>query len=363
MPILRCQLVGSLSYALSSLVLLGCAGADGGRTTFGGPGIGGVTASEGGAGNGGTATDLGGSGGLGGSIGTGGQPAANGGTSGSECPAGSERCPCRADNTCNSGLVCGSQLCVNLGLGGAASGGASSNGFGGAATGGAATGGNAIGGAGGTSTGGRAAGGAGASTGGKATGGANTSTGGSPVGGLGGAATGGNSVIGTGTGGKAIGGAGGTGTGGKATGGFSATTTGGASATGGASFWKAVTYSSTALPNPSNGNHNAGLNCRQCHDGSTSAPVWMFGGTVYQANGTTPAPNVQVGVNDGTNLYTAYTATNGNFWVAGTATINWAQAQVRIRNGNGETTMAGATPAATCNGCHTGTGTPRITAP
>jgi cytochrome c553 len=70
-----------------------------------------------------------------------------------------------------------------------------------------------------------------------------------------------------------------------------------------------------------------------------------------------------VGVNDGTNLYTAYSGTNGNFYLRTAATINWAKAEVRIRNANGEKIMTGATPAAACNSCHTGTGTPRITAP
>lgn len=143
------------------------------------------------------------------------------------------------------------------------------------------------------------------------------------------------------------------------------TPTGSGLGTGGVSFWKNVTYNATALPDPSNGNHNAGQNCIQCHTAGTNseAPAWLFAGTVYQADGTTPAAHVQVGVNDGANLYTAYSATNGNFWFGGTGTINWAAAQVRIRNGNGELTMAGATPASTCNLCHNSTTYPRITAP
>jgi hypothetical protein len=84
---------------------------------------------------------------------------------------------------------------------------------------------------------------------------------------------------------------------------------------------------------------------------------------VYKSDGTTPAPNVQVGINDGTNLYTTYSATNGNIWLPASGTVNWANAQVRIRNSNGELSMAGATPAATCNLCHSSTTYPRITAP
>jgi hypothetical protein len=141
--------------------------------------------------------------------------------------------------------------------------------------------------------------------------------------------------------------------------------TGGASATGGVSFWTTVTYSSSGSPNPADGHHNPGQNCIQCHvsGSSTGATVWLFAGTVYKTDGTTPAPNVQVGVSDGAILYTAYSATNGNFWVPGPGTVNWATAQVRIRNANGELIMAGATPASTCNTCHNATVYPRITAP
>ncbi len=89
----------------------------------------------------------------------------------------------------------------------------------------------------------------------------------------------------------------------------------------------------------------------------------MFGGTIYLSNTTSPAPNVQVGINDGTTLYTTYTASNGNFWLAGAGSLNWAKAQVRIRDANGELTMSGATPASTCNVCHNSTTYPHITAP
>jgi hypothetical protein len=231
--------------------------------------------------------------------GTGGSDATSPGT-GIDCPAGSEGCDCYGNGSCNVDLVCASQLCVNLnGLTGGSAGGTSGNGNGGAPS---------------------VSGGNGSGT--MVTGGAGVTLGGSRA-------------------------------------------TGGASATGGDTFWKTVTYSATGLPNPSNGNHNQGLNCIQCHvSGSSSgAPVWLFGGTVYKANGTTPAPNVQVGINDGTNLYTTYSATNGNIWLPASGTINWTNAQVRIRNSNGELTMAGATPASTCNLCHNSTSYPRITAP
>lgn len=268
-------------------------------------------------------------------TGTGGAPSPNASTT--SCPLGSEQCDCYGNGTCNPGLTCASQLCVNLaGLLGAA-GGSTTNDSGGATN---------AGGSSAEASGGYTVTGGASTTGGTSNRGGNGTTGGS-------AATGGGLAMG---GSPATGGA-------LATGGHP--TAGGTAATGGNSFWTTVAYSATGAPNPADGHHNPGQNCIQCHaSGSTSgAPVWMFGGTIYQSNGTTPAPNVQVGINDGNTLHTTYTATNGNFWLASSGTINWAQAQVRIRDANGELTMAGATPAATCNLCHSSTTYPRITAP
>src|SRR5580765_2696650 len=58
------------------------------------------------------------------------------------CPPGSETCACYGNATCNAGLTCASNLCVNLGgMGGGGSGGSISTGGGGggaSATGGTA---------------------------------------------------------------------------------------------------------------------------------------------------------------------------------------------------------------------------------
>jgi hypothetical protein len=322
MTLPRQMILGPSGCLFSSLLLFACAGADtGGQTSNG-------TAAT----TGGTVAATGGDNGSGGTTTAGGGVLANGGARGDIGGA-------TATGNATSGFLSGGTTgasgiggsTVGSGTGGSTSAGRA--GIGGSGTGGLGTGGSGIGGS--TSAGRAGIGGSG--TGGLGTGG--SGTGGSTSAGRAG-------IGGSGTGGL--------GTGGSATGGLG---------TGGSAFWKTVTYSSTGLPNPSDGNHNQGQNCRQCHDGSTNAPVWMFGGTVYLANGTTPAPNVQVGVNDGTNLFTAYSATNGNFWVAGTRTVNWATAEVRIRNAKGELTMAGATPAATCNLCHNSTTYPRITAP
>jgi hypothetical protein len=122
-----------------------------------------------------------------------------------------------------------------------------------------------------------------------------------------------------------------------------------------AMFWPGG-YDPSGLPTPIDGNHNAGNDCMTCHvtGSDASSRVYLFAGTVYEADQSTGASNVQVGVSDGTNQYFAYSATNGNFWVLGDpATIDWANAEVKIRNASGELTMPGNyTPLQNCNGCH-----------
>ena len=155
-----------------------------------------------------------------------------------------------------------------------------------------------------------------------------------------------------GTGGSATtGGTGGgstAGTGGDATGGTAGAAGSGAAP---ADYWGAA-FVAGQLPNPADGNHNAGQSCAGCHSSGDAA--WLFGGTVYQADGTTGAASVEIGVRDGANVYTAYSATNGNFWFPSTGgTVDWANADVRMRNGTGEATMT-STATGNCNSCHTG---------
>ena len=181
-------------------------------------------------------------------------------------------------------------------------------------------------------------------TGGYLTGG----TGGMPTGGTGGDLTGGfGGDLTGGTGGFLTGG-----TGGDQTGGTGGDQTGGS---GGAQddFWQDA-YDPAGLPPPPNqsGRHDAGQACMPCHQ---SMRPFLFGGTVYQSGGFTGAANVQVGVLSGGVLYTAYSGTNGNFWVSGTGSIDWANAQVRIRTANGEIIKpATADNGPDCNSCHTG---------
>lgn len=119
--------------------------------------------------------------------------------------------------------------------------------------------------------------------------------------------------------------------------------------------WPAA-YDPAAAPAPADGHHNAGAGCMitACH--ATTIP-FVFGGTVYKADGTTGAANVQVGISDGTITLTAYSGANGNIWLpsSAAASVNWASAVIALRNKNGERTKpasAGRGSGCNGNGCH-----------
>jgi len=166
--------------------------------------------------------------------------------------------------------------------------------------------------------------------------GATTTTSTSTSSGSGGGGTGGTTSSGAGTGGATSSGGG----------------TGGTTSSGGGTppYWE-EDYVPDQLPDPSTGNHNAGLDCMTCHNAGTH--VRLFAGTIYQSDGTTPAPSVEIGVRDGDTLRTTYSATNGNFWFTDDGgTINWSTALIQARNANGAVAMF--TPGgAGCNLCHT----------
>jgi hypothetical protein len=135
------------------------------------------------------------------------------------------------------------------------------------------------------------------------------------------------------------------------------TGTGGALGTGGATspvFPWPDTY------NPNGGvavthqqGHYEGGACGQCHAPGGVATELALGGTVFAADGVTPAANVQVGIASGGTVMTAYSGSAGNFFVTGSATVDWATADIAIRKDVGEVIMA-ANPGARgdCNGCH-----------
>ena len=111
------------------------------------------------------------------------------------------------------------------------------------------------------------------------------------------------------------------------------------------------------MPVQADGFHNPGTDCSGagCHGPGGAGGEFVLGGTVYQADGATPAANVQVGIDDGVASYYVYSGANGNFWVTGSSTaVTWANAEVRIRNANGEKSMGPTSPGAWCNnaGCH-----------
>jgi len=116
---MRGVLVVQLGLVCGVALVAGC----GGSGTSGGTGLGGTA---------GEAPRLGGADG-GGSEGIGGTGTAGigDGTGGAECVDGTERCPCYGNGTCNEGLVCASDICVDLGSGGQA--GAGGVGIGGSA--------------------------------------------------------------------------------------------------------------------------------------------------------------------------------------------------------------------------------------
>jgi len=134
------------------------------------------------------------------------------------------------------------------------------------------------------------------------------------------------------------------------------TGTGGATTTANA-YWPAA-YNPAGAPAPEDGFHTEAVDaCLSCHGISGNANLKIvFGGKLYESDGTTPAANVQVGVVDGNNKYFGYSATNGLYWVEGTATVSWATADIRIRDAKGETLKLSNQPrSADCDSCHTGT--------
>jgi cytochrome c553 len=94
--------------------------------------------------------------------------------------------------------------------------------------------------------------------------------------------------------------------------------------------------------------------CMTCHGPTgTAVTKLVYGGVVYQVDGVTPAPNVQVGVSDGVYKSVVYSAANGMYWAVGTNTVNWPVADIRIRTATGEAAkLATDARTADCDSCH-----------
>ena len=147
-----------------------------------------------------------------------------------------------------------------------------------------------------------------------------------------------------------------------------ATGTGGAGATT-SDFWPSATYvPGAATPAaPVDASHYAGAMCMTCHTTPIlgGGYIFLFGGTVYAADGMSPAAAVEVGLKYNGVVYTAYTDANGNFAVEGAAPITEGIHEVRLRTATGESIKAATEVSSSeCNDCHRngGTSTP-LTAP
>jgi hypothetical protein len=138
----------------------------------------------------------------------------------------------------------------------------------------------------------------------------------------------------------------------------------------GDSFWT-DTYNPAGLPaaHTTPTKHTAALghpgNCLMaagCHvasPGYTPTIAIAWGGVVYQADGKTRAPNVEVGVVSGTYKSFAYSRSDGVYWVEGTPpdAATWSAADIRIRNVNGEKAkLPSHDRGADCDSCHKETG-------
>jgi hypothetical protein len=133
----------------------------------------------------------------------------------------------------------------------------------------------------------------------------------------------------------------------------------------GSTYWPSA-YDPNGVPSAAESQYHlntpaSGQTCMACHSaGSTESTIQLvFGGTVFKADGTTPAANVQVGVVDGTKKYFVYTATNGQYWVKGTDSLPWSTtADIRIRSASGEKAKKSTDDRnADCDSCHVGVDT------
>lgn len=105
---------------------------------------------------------------------------------------------------------------------------------------------------------------------------------------------------------------------------------------------------SSQLPN---GNHNAGLACLGCHNGSGPAPRWTVAGTLYaSSSGGTPISGATVTVTDANNVTVRLvTASNGNFYTGQALAM-----PLRVKASRcPDTRQMMATPmTGDCNSCH-----------
>jgi hypothetical protein len=124
---------------------------------------------------------------------------------------------------------------------------------------------------------------------------------------------------------------------------------GGNTATAPAFDWGAVSYDANGGTNITYQDHYNGTACfMSCHSHS-----FTFGGTLYQADGTTAAANVQIGILSNGTLTTTYSGTKGNFFASIGATVDWTAVQIAVRSAAGARAMPiNASASGNCNNCH-----------
>lgn len=90
---------------------------------------------------------------------------------------------------------------------------------------------------------------------------------------------------------------------------------------------------------------------------------FAFGGTVYDSSGK-PKSQVEIGVKLASGQFiSVFSGSDGNFHYSGSG-LNLAGADIRARDSAGEAQMpVNSMSSGGCNSCHTGAGTPRVTAP
>jgi hypothetical protein len=129
--------------------------------------------------------------------------------------------------------------------------------------------------------------------------------------------------------------------------------TGGAPGTGGSTDsafdWGSTAYNASGGSGVKYQGHYTGQLCINpaCHRHNIG-----YGGTVYLANGTSTAGNIQIGIRSGNSLTTTYSGTQGNFY-GSISGVTWSTAQIAIRNASGTAVMpTNASASGECNSCH-----------
>jgi hypothetical protein len=142
----------------------------------------------------------------------------------------------------------------------------------------------------------------------------------------------------------------------------SSTPAGGGATGGGGDFWPSAAYGAIVAnpPSPVDTDHPPGITCMTCHAMAGEVGgniVLLYGGTVYAADGMTPAGGVEVGVRYNGQVFSTTSNAQGNFGVEAAAPMASGAHEVRMRSAAGEIIkLAGEVSEADCNSCHSAAG-------